>query len=85
MQNWFKDHPASVGETYFEHLRSACGFALRLFAASVACFVHGLFPFVFTNTGSSTVNHLYQGMILARRTPDGATAKRGQAREPHRP
>jgi hypothetical protein len=66
MQNWFKDHPASVGETYFQHMGSAFGFALRLFGVSAACFVHGLFPFLFTRTGSSAVKRLHEDMIAAR-------------------
>jgi hypothetical protein len=74
MQNWFKDHPASVGETYFEHLCSAFSFALRLLAASAACFVHGLFPFLFMSTGSSAVKSLYQGMVVARRLRGGEKA-----------
>jgi len=66
MHHWFKDHPASVGETYFQHMGSAFGFAGRLFGAAVACFVHGIFPFLFTSTGSATVKRLYQGMTAAR-------------------
>lgn len=68
MQQLFKDHPASVGESYFEHMATAFAFAARLFGASLACFVHGLFPFLFTSTGSATVKRLYQGMIVARPT-----------------
>jgi hypothetical protein len=66
MQNWFKDHPASVGETYFQHMGSAFGFAGRLLGASVACLLHGLFPFMFTRTGSSAVKRLHEDMIAAR-------------------
>src|SRR5438270_105662 len=40
--------------------------AARLLGASLACFVHGLFPFLFTSTGSATVKRLYQGMVVAR-------------------
>jgi len=67
MPNLFKDHPASVGETYVEHMGSAFGFAVRLLGASLACFVHGLFPFLFTSTGSSTIKDLHQRMIEHRR------------------
>lgn len=85
MQNWFKDHPASVGETYFEHLCSAFSFALRLLAASAACFAHGLFPFLFTSTGSSAVKRLYQGMIVARRTEVDKKMMIGQAERSPQP
>ena len=66
MQSLFKDHPASVGESYFEHMGAAFGFAVRLLGAACACFVHGLFPFLFTRTGSTTVKRLHDGMIAAR-------------------
>jgi hypothetical protein len=66
MRNWFSAHPASVGETYFQHMGSAFGFAARLIAASMACFVHGLFPFFFVSTGSSSIKRLHQDMIEMR-------------------
>jgi len=66
MQKLFRDHPATVGETYFEHMGTAFTFAGRLLGASLACFVHGLFPFLFTSTGSLAVKRLYQGMVVAR-------------------
>ena len=81
MQHLFKDHPASVGESYFEHMGSAFGFAARLLGASFACFVHGLFPFLCTSTGSAMVKDLHQRMITARHRheatgDDGAIAPR---------
>ena len=66
MRKWFTEHPASVGETYFAHMWTAFSFAARLFLAGVACLIHGLLPFCFTNTGSSTVKRLHQEMIEAR-------------------
>ena len=67
MRNPFREHPKSVGETYLGHMSAAFGFALRLFGASCACFVHGLMPFFFVTTGSATVKHLHQDMVTARR------------------
>ena len=66
MQHLFKDHPASVGESYFEHMAVAFGFGARLLAAALACFVHGLLPFLFTRTGSSAVKRLHEEMTLGR-------------------
>ena len=40
----FCDHPASVDETYTEHLAAAGGFALRLFVAGLVCSVHAILP-----------------------------------------
>ena len=74
MQNCFTDHPDSVGETYFQHMMSAFSFAARLFAAAMACLVHGLFPFLFTSTGSSAVKRLHEDMIEARQRQAAGTA-----------
>ena len=62
----FTKHPASVGETYFEHLESASFFGSRMIVAGCACMLHGLFPFLFVTTGSATVKHLHERMITHR-------------------
>lgn len=67
----FTEHPASVGETYTQHLVSATGFSLRMIGAGIACLVHALLPFLFVKTGSNTIARLYDRMVLnrARHTP----------------
>jgi Family of unknown function (DUF6356) len=66
----FTDHPASVGETYFEHLGRALGFAARMMLAGIACAIHGVLPFLFVRTGSGVVIDLYDRMVVnRRRTP----------------
>ena len=62
----FTDHPASVGETYFEHLFCATRFSLRLIGAGIACFLHGLLPFLFIKTGSNTITQLHDNMVINR-------------------
>jgi hypothetical protein len=62
----FTQHPRTVGETYLEHLSSASHFGSRMIVAGVACFLHGLFPFLFVTTGSKTVRHLHERMITHR-------------------
>ncbi len=62
----FKDHPASVGETYSEHFGSATGFGLRLLLAGGACIVHAILPFLFERTASRMVTALHQRMVTAR-------------------
>jgi Family of unknown function (DUF6356) len=62
----FTEHPASVGETYGEHFRSACRFAAGMIAGGFACFVHAICPFMFVTTGSSTVRRLHELMITSR-------------------
>ena len=62
----FTEHPASVGETYTEHMASAWGFSSRMAVGALACFVHGLLPFLFTRTGSGIIAELNGRMILNR-------------------
>jgi hypothetical protein len=62
----FTKHPASVGETYFEHLETAGSFGSRMIVAGAACMLHGIFPFLFVTTGSQTVKHLHERMITHR-------------------
>lgn len=62
----FKSHPASVDESYVEHLGSAWSFAVPLIGAGIACLLHGLFPFLFVTTGSSTIRQLYERMVINR-------------------
>lgn len=65
----FTEHPASVGESYTEHLASAAGFGLRMVAAGLACLVHGLLPFLFVRTGSDAVRALHARMVTHRGRP----------------
>jgi hypothetical protein len=69
MSNPFTDHPHHVGETYLQHLRFASGFGLKMIGGGLACVIHGLFPFLFTTTGSRTIRGLH----------DIITAPRGDA------
>ncbi len=62
----FTEHPAWVGETYGEHMVSAWSFSARMAVGALACFVHGLLPFLFTRTGSGIIAELHNRMILNR-------------------
>lgn len=62
----FTKHPAAVGETYGEHFRAASGFGIAMLMGGTACLVHGLFPFLFTTTGSTTIARLYDRMVTNR-------------------
>ena len=59
-------HPADVNETYFRHLVAACGFAARLFVASIACFIHALIPCLVVRTASESLNRLYSDLYQNR-------------------
>ena len=64
-------HPASVGETYAEHFGVATRFGARMIAGGIGAVLHGVFPFLFTTTGSRTVEALHAEMV----------AKRGKVRD----
>jgi len=78
--NVFTDHPASVGESYGEHLKVATGFGFALIASGLACLVHGLVPALFVRTGSDTVTRLHDRMVLNRRRRDAPSASAELAR-----
>lgn len=77
MKRLFTEHPASVGETYFEHLGQALSFAGPLFIASLACLVHAVFPFLCVKTGSRAVTQLHQRMVTQRDRRSAPTPKQG--------
>jgi hypothetical protein len=63
----FTEHPASVGESYCEHLFRAVYFGTRMVFAGVACLVHGVLPFLFVRTGSRAIAELNDRMVVNRR------------------
>lgn len=67
----FTQHPSSVGESYFQHLITAVSFGFKMSLASIACFLHGFFPFLFVKTTSTMVDELYNTMILHRNKKEG--------------
>ena len=62
----FSDHPASLGETYSEHLVHATSFGVRMVIGGLACIVHGLLPFLFVRTGSQQITTLHSKMVTNR-------------------
>lgn len=68
MKNPFIKHPHSVNETYFQHMKYAfrCGF--RIVFAGIACLIHGICPFFFTNTASKTIIELHDGLKCRKET-----------------
>lgn len=59
-------HPASVGESYTQHLGVATRFGLRMIAGGLGALVHGVFPFLFTTTGSRTISALHAEIVAKR-------------------
>lgn len=78
----FTEHPASVGESYLEHMGVAFSFGARMIGAGLACLAHGVFPFLFTRTGSRAVAELHERMVTNRarqKASDGARGGEPQA------
>lgn len=66
MKQLFTEHPATVGETYLQHLHSALTFAMHMALGCLACTVHAFLPFLFEKTGSGKIAMLYDRMITNR-------------------
>ena len=59
IQRLFLEHPASVDESYGEHMLFAGRFAGWLFLAACAAAVHAVLPFLFEKTASQIIRRLY--------------------------
>ena len=76
-RTWFTEHPASVHESYGQHMAASWSFAWRMLVGALACFVHGLFPFLCVSKGSATIRSLHERMVMNRirhdkRVPGGS-------------
>ena len=63
----FTDHPASVDESYTEHMQMSATFAFWLLVAGFCAVVHAVFPFLFVKTGSRIIARLHDRMVTNRR------------------
>ncbi len=54
----FLDHPATVNETYFQHMRFAFSFAFWLGVAALAALVHALIPALCETAASRILKRL---------------------------
>ena len=55
----FTEHPASVGETYTEHMAVALGYGARLLGAGCAAMVHAIVPALFQTTASDAIGTMH--------------------------
>lgn len=67
MKRFFTEHPASVGETYGEHLVFAVRLGSRMVAGGVACILHGFLPELCKTTGSRTIRALALRLVPGNR------------------
>lgn len=66
---YFTHHHHSVNETYVQHLLFASWCGLRLLFAGAACCIHSVFPFLFIQTASKTLEKVQQDMMERRMRP----------------
>lgn len=62
----FKDHPASVGESYTEHFGVAARFGARMIRGGLGAIVHAFLPALCKTSGSRAVAALYAEMVAKR-------------------
>jgi hypothetical protein len=62
MGNPFTEHPREIGESYSEHFLNASQFGLNMLIGGAAVLVHAVFPFLFSRTGSRTMDRLHRRM-----------------------
>ena len=60
MSNPFTAHPASVGETYLQHMRFAFRFGTRMATGGIAAVIHSIFPFLCVTTASRINDELVE-------------------------
>lgn len=72
----FTEHPASVGETYFQHFRHSMSFSLRMIGGGMACMAHAVCPFLCVRTGSTQIKSLHDKMVVNRDSQTPCPEKR---------
>ena len=66
-QRLFTEHPASVDESYFQHMLNAAAFGTRMVWGGLVCFVHALIPGIGSTTASDMICQLHERMVTNRR------------------
>ena len=55
----FVEHPRSVGEGYFEHMRASLSVGIKLATAAGACVIHAVVPGLYKTTASTAILELH--------------------------
>lgn len=55
-----REHPQSVGQSYWEHFWFSSSFSARLLVAASTAFVHALIPGAFETTTSRAIDQLHK-------------------------
>jgi Family of unknown function (DUF6356) len=59
---WNHLHKKNI--TYFKHLQQAWEISFKMGTASIACFIHGLFPDVFQTTATDIAKDITRRFLL---------------------
>ena len=59
LKRLFLDHPASVDESYGEHMAFAGSTSFKLFKAAFACLIHAFVPALCERTASTIIAELH--------------------------
>ena len=62
----FRDHPASVGESYTEHFGVAARFGGRMLLGGIGALIHAVVPALCQTTASRMVAGLHAEMVAKR-------------------
>lgn len=62
----FTKHPASVNETYLQHMGVALTFCGKFCFGAIVALVHAFLPFLFEKTGSQLITELHNTMVTNR-------------------
>ena len=62
LKRHFAEHPATVGQTYFQHFAFSASFSLRLLQASFTAIVHAFIPCFFIKTTGRSIEELNKRM-----------------------
>jgi len=55
----FKDHPKSVGQSYFQHFQFSANMSLSLLGASLTALTHAVVPPLCQTSTSQSINKLH--------------------------
>ena len=56
------NHLNEVGETYWEHLWCTIKYSCLFIGLSIVILIHGIFPFILTNTASNKIKELHSDL-----------------------
>ncbi|MBM7066029.1 DUF6356 family protein [Actibacterium sp. 188UL27-1] len=64
----FTDHPASIGESYWQHFGFALRFSGRLFVAGGAALIHAVVPALCETTASRCIRAMHDDLTRRQST-----------------